>query len=69
MRRMVLLFVLAAIPAAIPAAHAHPFTLETWPGGGVNGEAGTTQVWVRYSEEVEPGVQLAEGVRRGGATR
>ena len=55
MRRAALWFVLAVIPAAIPAAHAHPFTLETWPGGGVNGEVGTTQVWVRYSEEVELG--------------
>ena len=51
MRYLALLFVLAAIPAA----HAHPFTLETWPGGGVNGEVGTTQVWVKYSEEVELG--------------
>ena len=55
MRRMVLLSVLAAMLAAMPAAHAHPFTLETWPGGGINGEVGTTQVWVRYSEEVELG--------------
>lgn len=55
MRRLALLFVLAAVPLAIPAAHAHPFTLETWPGGGINGEAGTTEVWVRYSEEVELG--------------
>ena len=51
MRPLVLVLMLAAVAA--PAAHAHPFTLETWPGGGVNGEAGTTQVWVRYSEEVE----------------
>ncbi|MCE2509343.1 MAG: copper resistance protein CopC/CopD [Nitrosopumilaceae archaeon] len=53
MRPLVLVSVLVLTAAAAPAAHAHPFTLETWPGGGVNGEVGTTQVWVRYSEEVE----------------
>ncbi len=51
MRPLVLVLILVAVAA--PAAHAHPFTLETWPGGGVNGEVGTTQVWVVYSEEVE----------------
>lgn len=55
MRHPALLFVLAAMAVAMPAAHAHPFTLETWPGGGVNGEVGTTQVWVVYSEKVELG--------------
>ena len=53
MRPLVLVSVLVLTAAAAPATHAHPFTLETWPGGGVNGEVGTTQVWVRYSEEVE----------------
>ncbi len=51
MRPLVLVLVLAAVAA--PAAHAHPFTLETWPGGGASVEVGATQVWVRYSEEVE----------------
>lgn len=35
-----------------PAAHAHPFTEETWPNAENNGEEGTSQVWVIYSERV-----------------
>lgn len=45
--------VLTVAPASVVIAQAHPFTIDIWPGSGINGEVGTTQVWVRYSEEVE----------------
>lgn len=37
---------------AAPMVYAHPFTEESWPNADENAEVGTTQVWVRYSEEV-----------------
>ncbi|MYB29706.1 MAG: copper resistance protein CopD [Cenarchaeum sp. SB0663_bin_5] len=37
---------------AAPMAYAHPFTEESRPNADENAEVGTTQVWVRYSEEV-----------------
>lgn len=39
--------------AALPLAHAHPFTEETSPDARNSGAVGLTQVWVKYSEEVE----------------
>lgn len=55
MRQLAALTVLGALAVAGMAApaHAHPFTIEFWPGNGISGEVGTTQVWVKYSEEVE----------------
>lgn len=39
--------------AALPLAHAHPFTEVTSPDARNSGAVGLTQIWVKYSEEVE----------------
>ena len=50
MRAILLALVLVAV---LPLAHAHPFTEETSPDAQSSGAVGLTQVWVRYSEQVE----------------
>ncbi|MXY61749.1 MAG: copper resistance protein CopD [Cenarchaeum sp. SB0665_bin_23] len=48
--------VLCIIPILLiittPMVYAHPFTEESWPNADESAEVGTTQVWLRYSEEV-----------------
>ena len=53
MRVLPVLLVVVVMTAIAPMAHAHPFTEETWPNARNNGAVGLTEVWVKYSEEVE----------------